>query len=107
MAQERPAAAPNCLTEDEIEAAKAICEGPSNSNGQIFPGFPVGNEGNPQGRALWIVDAENLLGPGIPDLHFGFADSFFRFLADNDDGSFGLHDSTRRISTTCSRSAGS
>lgn len=89
-----PENTPNCLTMDEIEAVKAVYEGPSNSKGQVHPGFPLGNEGNSSGWALWIVGAENQFGPGIPNLHYGFADSFFRYMAfaDNDDGSFGLHD---------------
>ncbi len=89
-----PAGSPDCLTEDEISVVKAVYEGPSNSGGQIFPGFPVGSEGDLSGWALWIVGVEDLLGPGVPNYHFGFADSFYRFMAfaDNDDGSFGLHD---------------
>lgn len=86
-----PANAPECMTLTEIDAVKAVYDGPSNSLGQIFPGFPVGNEGNPSGWFTWIVGP---LAPGLPNLHFAFSDSFFRFMAfaDNDDGSFTLHD---------------
>ncbi len=85
---------PNCLSLEQVAAVKAIYDGPSNSQGQIFPGFPPGSESQPNAWNIWIVGTPGLFGPNEPNLHFAFADDFFRYLAyeDNDDGSFGLHD---------------
>ncbi len=85
---------PNCLTAQELEAAKAVYNGPANAQGQIYAGFPVGGESVGTNWDLWIVGFPDLFGPGLPNLHFAFSDSFFRYMAyeDNDDGSFGLHD---------------
>ncbi len=90
-------ASPSCLTPDQIETAKAIYSGPSNTSGQIFPGFPPGGEGGAGGWSAWITGFTgfpNLFGPGIPNLHHAFAGGFFKYLAyaDRDDGSFDFRD---------------
>ena len=87
-------ASPNCLTLEELEVAKAVYNGPVNSQGQIFPGFPFGGESQFSGWVAGIVGIEDLFGPGLPNLHFALTDGFFRYLAfeDNDDGTFDFHD---------------
>jgi feruloyl esterase len=87
------AANPRCLTTAELNVVKAVYQGPSNSQGQIFPGFPVGGESQPGGWNTWIVGASNLFG-AYPNLHYAFGGDFFKYLAypNQDDGSFDIHD---------------
>ena len=87
------AANPRCLTPAELNAAKAVYNGPSNSQGQIFPGFPVGGESQPGGWNTWIVGAGGQFG-AYPNLHYAFGGDFFKYLAypKQDDGSFDIHD---------------
>jgi feruloyl esterase len=82
------------MTTDEIAAAKVIYQGPSNSQGRIFPGFPVGNEGDLRSWKRSIAGSGDRLGPNLPNVQYALAHSFFRYLAfpENDDDSFGLHD---------------
>src|SRR5262245_21736320 len=84
---------PRCLTAAELNVAKAIYNGPSNSQGEIFPGFPVGGEGQPGGWNTWMVGAPNQFAP-YPNLHYAFAGDFFKYMAypNQDDGSFDIHD---------------
>ncbi len=85
---------PNCLTAPELTALQAVYAGPSNAQGQIWPGFPVSGEAGPNNWNIWIVGFENLFGPGNPNLHHAFGGDFFKYLAfaDNDDGSFDFRD---------------
>jgi feruloyl esterase len=82
-----------CLTTAQLDAVKAVYAGPSNSHGQIFPGFPVGGESQPGGWNTWIVGAANQSG-AYPNLHYAFSGDFFKYLAypNQDDGSFDIHD---------------
>ena len=84
---------PRCLTAAELGVVKAIYKGPSNSEGQIFPGFPVGGEGQPGGWNTWMVGAPNQFAP-YPNLHYAFGGDFFKYIAypNQDDGSFDIHD---------------
>jgi hypothetical protein len=52
----RPGVQGECLTAEEVQAAKAIYQGPRDRDGrQIFPGMPVSAEGMAQGWDSWIT----------------------------------------------------
>ena len=44
-----------CLTAAQVTALKKLYQGPHDSNGQIFPGFPPGAEEGEGGWSLWIT----------------------------------------------------
>jgi len=84
---------PRCLTAAELAAVKAVYAGPSNSHGQIFPGFALGGESEPGGWNAWIVGFAGQFG-AYPNLHYAFGGDFFKYMAypNQDDGSFDIHD---------------
>ena len=75
---------PNCFTADQIEAIKRVYDGPSNSKGQIFPGFAPGAEGFPGSWDIWITDGFVFPGSDFPNLQYGFGDGIIRYFVYDD-----------------------
>jgi feruloyl esterase len=87
-----------CLTEDQVRAAQAIYEGPKDSHGSLFPGYPFGGERAPAGWSRWLtgglkyaaggefqegVEAE-FAAPILPSTAFGFGPDLMKYLVYND-----------------------
>jgi len=89
------------LTERQVAAVKAIYDGPSDNQGQIFPGFPLGGETSPAGWNRWLtgglkynVDEDSFQGgveisdehqaPELPSLHYGFGMGIMKYFIYND-----------------------
>ncbi len=49
----------SCLTKEQVEAAKAIYEGPKDSDGNLFYGFPLGGETEEGGWFLYLTGGLN------------------------------------------------
>ncbi len=83
----------SCFTEQEIDAARAVYEGPRTPSGeQLFVGFPFGGEPDNGGWPGWIAggtDAE--VRGGYPNLQFYFAIESMKYLI--------LHDPDWRYSS--------
>jgi feruloyl esterase len=91
----------DCLTTQQVLAAKAVYDGPSDDHGQIFPGFPYGGETTPGGWSRWLtgglkynvdedsfqggveVDADNAA-PELPSVHYGFGNGIMKYFIYND-----------------------
>ena len=71
------------FTAEELGAIQRIYDGPSNSSGQIFLGWPYGGENDLGGWITWIVGFENLIGP-YPNLHYYFGNEMLRYFVYND-----------------------
>ncbi|WP_281615989.1 tannase/feruloyl esterase family alpha/beta hydrolase [Flammeovirga sp. SubArs3] len=54
----------DCLSQEQIDALKAIYEGPQDKNGDIFYGFPFGGETHQDGWAKWITGGLNHVDDG-------------------------------------------
>jgi tannase/feruloyl esterase len=91
--------ADTCLTAPQVESLKKIYAGPSNSAGQISPGFPVGHEELSTGWQSWIIGTVAQTPAPQPDGHllfgasrpsgFAYMDGFVRYLAfDVDDPTY-------------------
>ena len=48
------------------------------------PGAPFGGENDPGGWDRWITGGENMLGPGVPSLHWAFGPEMFKYLIFDD-----------------------
>ncbi len=69
--------APDCLTPGQVRALKKIYAGPSNSDGELFPGLPVGGETvGHVGWDVWLVNT-----PDSPSGDYALQDQFLRYLA--------------------------
>lgn len=69
-----------CLTESQLAALKKLYAGPHNAEGeQLSPGFPPGDEANPQGWSVWITGKEPTQG-----LLFDFGTQFYKNMVYND-----------------------
>ena len=90
-----------CLTDQQVAAAKAIYDGPSDNQGQVFPGFPLGAETTPGGWSKWLtgglkynVDDDSFQGgveasdehpaPEMPSHHYGFGMGIMKYFVYND-----------------------
>lgn len=82
------AALPN-FSPEQIAALEAIYIGPSNSKGQIFPGFPITL--NETGWTTWIGGGNNQFGPGTQNLHAAFASGVYRYFVYGDP-TYDIHD---------------
>ena len=69
--------ADNCFTSVQIEAIKRVYEGPSNSEGQIFWGFPPSGEAQPGGWPLWVAGGADFL-PFI-NLQYAIGETILRY----------------------------
>lgn len=76
----------HCLTIRQREAIEAVYEGPRNSSGQIYPGFPFGGESEPGAWQSWITGPNPglLRSYGEPSSQFGFATQGFKYLVFQD-----------------------
>jgi len=81
---------PNCFTTVQLAAIQRIYNGPSNSHGQLFPGFlPCGAEAYPNiiGWSFWFTDGRAILqalGVDGPDGQYRFGEQFLRYFVYND-----------------------
>ena len=90
-----------CLTKEQLRAAKAIYEGPRDSDGYaLFPGFPLGGELSPGGWSRWLTggldrnSGANQFHPGantgghsapdVPSAHFGFGQGVMKYFVYQD-----------------------
>lgn len=77
--------AETCFTRVEVDACKKILGGASNKNGQIYPGFPVGCEGEPGAWKEWITGPNaGSMELGYPSLHYAYGIEFFKYLVFQD-----------------------
>jgi len=75
-----------CFSADELEAVRAIYEGPRTTSGDpLHVGFPFGAEDvDPNGWGLWLVGRENGAGAGVPSAAFGFGTGLARYFVYQD-----------------------
>jgi feruloyl esterase len=77
------------LTPMQVAAIQRVYDGPSNSRGQIFPGFPPGAESSFLGWDFWIADGRAILQAiyGIdyfPNAQYGFGQDIMRYFVYDD-----------------------
>lgn len=72
-----------CLTEAQLEAIRVMYRGPMIDGRVVYPGYPLGGEGDPAGWALWIGGGGGV-GPGMPSLHFGFGTQMYKYIVFDD-----------------------
>jgi len=69
-----------CLTNSQLAALKKLYAGPHNAEGeQLSPGYPPGDEANPQGWGVWVTGKEPTQG-----LLFSFGTQFYKNMVYND-----------------------
>jgi len=68
------------LTGEQRVAIQTLYDGPSNANGPIYPGFPIGAEGGPGGWFEWQVGPT----PGLVNLGFAFGTNIFKYFVFQD-----------------------
>ncbi len=68
------------LSADQRRALKALYDGPSNSDGPIYPGFPVGAEKGPGGLFEWQVGPT----PDRVNLGYAFTTNIYKYFIFND-----------------------
>jgi feruloyl esterase len=81
--------APDCFTAAQVAAIARVYNGPSNSKGQIHPGFPPGAENAFLGWDMWITEGHDILGAffgidDIPNAQYGFGEDIMRYFVYND-----------------------
>jgi hypothetical protein len=68
------------LTDAQRVAIRAIYDGPSNGDGPIYPGFPIGAEGGPGGWFEWLVGPV----PVHVNLGYAFSTNIFKYFVFQD-----------------------
>jgi feruloyl esterase len=68
------------LTDEQRAAIRALYEGPSNSKGAIYSGFPIGAEGGKGGWYEWQVGPI----PDLVNLGFAFSTNIFKYFVFQD-----------------------
>jgi feruloyl esterase len=68
------------LTKEQREAIQAIYDGPSNADGPIYPGFPIGAEGGEGGWFEWQVGPI----PDLVNLGFAFSTNIYKYFVFQD-----------------------
>ena len=81
--------APDCFTTAQVAAIARVYNGPSNSKGQIHPGFPPGAENAFLGWDMWITEGHDILDvffgiDDIPNAQYGFGEDIMRYFVYND-----------------------
>ncbi len=78
--------ADQCLTIRQREAIAAVYNGPRNSSGSIYPGFPFGGESSAAAWQGWITGPSPQLieAFGEPSSQFGFATQGFKYIVFQD-----------------------
>jgi hypothetical protein len=69
---------PGCFTTAQIDVIQKIYDGPSNSRGQLYPGWPVGPEAFSFGWNLSMVGFPNFFRP-YPNLSYFFSNEILRY----------------------------
>jgi len=77
-------AAPDCFTQEQVNAVRSIYNGPKNQEGLIYPGFPFGGENDIGGWDTWITGRDDAFGPDVPSLHFAFGTEMYKYLMFDD-----------------------
>jgi len=97
----KPGQSDDCLSSQQVAAAKAVYDGPSDDQGQIFPGFPYGAETTPGGWSRWLTGGlkynvdegsfqdgvevgDEHAAPELPSVHYGFGNGIMRYFIYND-----------------------
>lgn len=92
--------APDCFTSEQVAAIQRIYDGPSNSRGQIYPGFPLGAEGAFAAWDLWITEGRFILQlygidpdylVDVPNAQYGFGRDIMRYFVYRDPN-YDIHD---------------
>ena len=90
-----------CLTGEQLNAVKAIYDGPRDDEGELFHGFPLGGELSPSGWSRWLTGGvgseKDLSGfqegvegagghamPEVPSVHYGFGQGVMKYLIYHD-----------------------
>ena len=90
-----------CLSGAQLRAAKAIYDGPQDSEGNaLFPGFPFGGEQGPGGWSRWLTGGgeraptgrqfhpgaltPDYPTPSVPSVHFGFGQGVMKYFIHQD-----------------------
>ncbi len=73
----------DCFTQEQLEAIKSVYSPLMVDNKEVYPGFPLGLEGEDAGWDLWITGASPYL-EGTPSLHYMFGTNVFKYLIYND-----------------------
>ena len=76
-------AAVNCFTEEQVTAIKSIYDPVTLDEKAIYPGFPVGLEGEPNAWDTWITGTSPHM-DGMPSLHYLFGTEMYKYLIFND-----------------------
>ncbi|MGD8873352.1 MAG: tannase/feruloyl esterase family alpha/beta hydrolase [Gemmatimonadota bacterium] len=81
-----------CLTDAQLTAIRVVYRGPMVDGHVIYPGYPIGNEAEPAGWALWLGGGGGA-GPGLPSLHFGFGTQMYKYIVfDDPDWDYSTYD---------------
>ena len=73
----------NCFTKNQISAIKSVYDPLVVDNKEVYPGFPVGLEGENGSWDLWISGTSPFL-QKAPSFHFMFGTNLFKYLIFND-----------------------
>ncbi len=76
-------AAANCFTDEQIKAIKSIYDPLILDEKEIYPGFPVGLEAEPNAWDTWITGTSPHM-DGMPSLHYLFGTDMYKYLVFND-----------------------
>jgi len=84
----------NCFTSIQIDAIKKVYAGISNTEREIYPGFPLGCENDPGAWYPWITGPfEDIMPLGFPSLQFAFGTEIFKYLVfHNPDWNYATYD---------------
>lgn len=74
---------PTCFTTEQVNAIKSIYSPLTAGGKQIYPGFPMGLEGEPAAWSIWITGTSDLL-PNLPSLHYFLGTGVFKYFVFND-----------------------
>jgi len=70
-----------CFTTRQLTAIQTVYNGIASDLGEIYPGFPLGGENEPEGWMPWITGPnEGSMELGFPSLQFGFGTEMFKYL---------------------------
>ena len=84
----------DCFTLNQVKAIHMVYDGIASKHGEIYPGFPLGCENEPNGWMNWITGPnEGLMELGFPSSQFGFGTEMFKYLIYQDpDWDYSTHD---------------
>lgn len=73
-----------CLDPAELEAVRAIVEGPRQKGETYHVPFPFGSEGYEAGWGRWMTGGKDMIAPGVPSLFYGFGVGFMKYFVSQD-----------------------